>query len=273
MPLPDEVLVYPTHGAGSLCGKGISSAPASTIGDEKRSNAALQPMPEAAFVQYLLADQPFVPLYFAYDVQLNKTGAPEFKTNVSSVPRLEPGSPLPSATLVIDTRPAADFKRGHVPGAINLQDGLKFETWLGSILKPEEPYYLVVDDGAAITRMIAKAAKIGYETAIQGVVVEPAGATETSAPTDLAAFKKNPDQFTVVDIRNPDEVKEHRIFPHSLTIPLPELRQRLPEIPTNKPILVHCAGGYRSAAGSSLIARKIKSQPVYDFGEAIQQYI
>ena len=90
MPLPDEVLVYPCHGAGSLCGKNLSSAPSSTIGEEKASNPALQPMSEDAFVAFLLADQPFVPLYFPYDVALNKRGAPVLKESLLQVPHLEP---------------------------------------------------------------------------------------------------------------------------------------------------------------------------------------
>jgi len=272
MPLPDGVLLYPTHGAGSLCGKGISSAHSSSLGAEKISNAALKPMSEEEFVSYLLADQPFIPAYFPFAVALNKKGATEFKSSIDGVPRLQPNCDFEKDALVVDTRPAATFKKGHVPNAINLQDGLKFETWLGSVIKPTEKFYLVAADETALTKVIAKTAKIGYEKNIQGAVINPAGATETSAVIDLAAFKNNPDQFTIIDIRNPGETKEHKIFAQSLAIPLPELRTRLAEIPTDKPIMVHCAGGYRSAAGSSLLARKIKDQPIYDLGEAIQDF-
>lgn len=274
MPLPDALPVYPAHGAGSLCGKAISSAPSSTLGAEKETNPALREMPEAAFVQLLLADQPFVPAYFPYNVKLNKTGAPEFKASISSVPFLAPDSNLEKNVLIIDTRPAVTFKQSHLPGAINLQNELKFETWLGSVIKPEEKFYLVTaDEEETQAEVIAKTAKIGYEKNIVGVLLNPAEATQTSPETNVAAIKDHPEDFTIVDVRNPNEVKAHQPFAGSLVIPLPELRSRVAEIPTDKPIVVHCAGGYRSAVASSLLARKIKDQPVYDLGEAIRTFV
>ncbi len=115
-------------------------------------------------------------------------------------------------------------------------------------------------------------AKIGYERTIKGALAGPVNQTEKSALTDVEAFKATPNQFTIIDIRNRSEVKEGKLFPLAINIPLPELRERLIEIPTGKPIIVHCAGGYRSAAGSSIIARKIKNQPVYDLSEAVQDF-
>ena len=272
LPLPNHLLLYPAHGAGSLCGKGISSAPSSSLGTEKETNKALQEMTEEEFTQFILADQPFVPAYFPYNVKLNKTGAPEFKASVLRVPLLAPDCSLEKNILIVDTRPAATFKQGHLPGAINLQNELKFETWLGSILKPEEKFYLVSSDEEVQEEVIAKTAKIGYEKNIMGALLNPTGATQTSPANDLNQFTNYPEQFTILDVRNPNEVKKHKPFPESLTIPLPELRSRFTEIPTDKPIVVHCAGGYRSAAGSSLLARKINNQVVYDLGEAIKKF-
>ncbi|GEO02674.1 Zn-dependent hydrolase [Adhaeribacter aerolatus] len=273
MDLPDEVILYPTHGAGSLCGKAISSNPSSTLGVEKQTNPALKEMSEEEFVQYLLAEQPFIPAYFVYDVALNRKGAPDFKASVRSVPLLPPDYTLEKGALVIDTRPAPDFKENHVPGAINLPNETKFETWLGTLVRPNELFYLVAADEATQKEVICKAAKIGYETSIAGALVNPNCATEASAVTNLNDFRQYPERFTIVDVRNPDEVKAQKPFPQSLAIPLPELRDRYQEIPTNKPIMVHCASGYRSAAGSSLLARKIRNLPVYDLGETIQEYI
>jgi rhodanese-related sulfurtransferase len=272
MLLPDAVTVYPAHGAGSLCGKGMSEAKKSTIGAEKKSNPALQPMLEEEFLKYLLADQPFVPKYFPFAVDLNKHGAPTYKQSISQVPYLPPHCGLDKNTLVIDTRPEKQFKQGHVPGAINLQDGLKFETWLGSVVGPHEKFYLIAESEEALETVIAKTAKIGYERHIKGGLVEPANQTEKSELVNLEIFKNNPDSYTIIDIRNANEVKEGKIFPAAIPFPLPELRERINEIPTDKPILVHCAGGYRSAAGASLIARKIKNQPVYDLSEAIKEF-
>lgn len=272
MPLPDEVLVYPAHGAGSLCGKGLGEAKSSSVGAEKQHNPALQSMPEEAFVDYLLTDQPFVPKYFAYAVELNKTGAPTFKQSIHQVPRLQPDCTLDKNTLLIDTRPGQLFKAGHLPDAINIQDGLKFETWLGSVISPQENFYLIAASEEELETVIAKAAKIGYDRNIRAGLVNPLQQTEKSALTDAAAFKNNPDQFTIIDIRNVNEFKAGKVFTTALNIPLPELRERINEIPTDKPIMVHCAGGYRSAAGSSIIARKIKTQPVYDLSEAIKDF-
>ncbi|MDQ4141997.1 MAG: rhodanese-like domain-containing protein [Bacteroidota bacterium] len=272
MSLPDDVLVYPAHGAGSLCGKGMSDAKRSSIGAEKRGNPALQDMSEEEFVKYLLADQPFVPKYFAYAVELNKHGAPTYKPSINHVPHLPPQYSLDKNTLIIDTRPEKLFKQGHLPGAINLQDGAKFETWLGSVVGPQEKFYLVADSVVTLETVIAKTAKIGYERNIKGALVNPENQIEKSAIMDTAAFKSDPDAFTIIDIRNQNEVKEGKLFPTAIPIPLPELRERINEIPCNKPIMVHCAGGYRSAAGASIIARKIKNQPVYDLSEAVKEF-
>ncbi len=272
MKLPDDMLVYPSHGAGSLCGKGLSSANVSTIGAEKMSNPALQEMTEDAFVTYLTADQPFVPKYFGYDVDLNKNGAPEYNLSVNSVPRLTPDAELEKDILVVDTRPQTDFRKGHLPGAINLMDGLKFETWLGSVVGPEEKYYLVAPSNEALEKLIAKTAKIGYEQNMAGGIAASTFGEETSPETALADFQQNPDNYTIVDIRNTGEVKTRQIFPNAIAIPLPELRERTNEIPTDKPVMVHCAGGYRSAAGASIIRLAVADQPVYDLGEAITKY-
>jgi hydroxyacylglutathione hydrolase len=273
MTLPGHVLVYPAHGAGSLCGKALSDAKSSTIGAEKLSNRALQPMSEEAFVAFITADQPFVPRYFGYDVELNRKGASKFDSSTKKVPVLEPGHKLEEEGLVIDTRPREQFKKGHLPKAINLQDGPKFETWLGSIVNPEEKFYLLSEDEETLRELIAKTAKIGYERFICGALSSaPAEGTETLPDLDLAQFKAHPENYTILDVRNQNEVKEKRIFPNALAIPLPELRERLDEIPTDKPIVVHCAGGYRSAAGASIVAIGVEGVPVYDLSEAIQQF-
>jgi hydroxyacylglutathione hydrolase len=205
-------------------------------------------------------------------VALNKHGAPVLKDSLRQVPHLAPDCHYSASALLVDTRPAAAFRQGHLPQALHIQDGLKFETWLGALIAPEEKFYLVAADEASLQTVIAKTAKIGYETHIKGAVARPQGQTETSPQLDLEAFRAQPDNYTVVDIRNAEERTEQAFFPHSLHIPLPELRRRIPEVPTHKPIVVHCAGGYRSAAGSSILAKVIKKQAVYDLGEAIKEF-
>ena len=269
MTLPHNVVVYPAHGPGSLCGKNMSPDLQSTIGRELRENYALQLMDELTFVKILTTDQPFVPKYFGCDVEINKKGALSYQDSINSVIRLDTNAVLEKGTLIIDTRPKEEFRNGHIKGAINLQDGEKFETWLGSILNPDEPFYLVAGSDGDLDIVINKTAKIGYEQNIKAALILPANVMEKSPELDLANFISQPENYTVVDVRNRNETNDGLIINHSITIPLPELRERITEIPTDKPIIVHCAAGYRSAAAASIIAGKIDNVPVYDLGEVV----
>ncbi|MFC6224988.1 rhodanese-like domain-containing protein [Hymenobacter artigasi] len=272
MTLADDVLVYPAHGAGSLCSKATNSANSSTIGAEKAGNYALRPQSEEAFVKELLADQPFIPKYFGYDVDLNKAGAPDFAPSIVKVPRLAADAPLAAGVVVVDTRPEAEFKKGHAAGAINIQQGGKFETWLGSIVGPQESFYLLAADDATLTDLIQKTAKIGYEPLIKGALVGTPSTQETMPEIDVEAFRQHPENYTIVDIRNASEVKAEPLFAGALNLPLPELRERVGEIPAGKPVVVHCAGGYRSAAGSSIVAPALPNTTVLDLGEAVKEF-
>jgi glyoxylase-like metal-dependent hydrolase (beta-lactamase superfamily II)/rhodanese-related sulfurtransferase len=272
MPLAGTVLVYPAHGAGSLCGKALSGANSSTIADEKFGNPMLRELSEAEFVQELLADQPFIPKYFGYDVALNKAGAPDYAPSVQRVPRLAAGTTLETGAVIIDSRPEAEFKKGHADGAINIQQGGKFETWLGSIVGPEESFYLLAADEATLEDLIQKTAKIGYEPLIKGALVGPPATEATMPVLDVEQFRQHPEQYTIVDIRNATEHRDEPIFAGSLNIPLPELRERASEIPTDKPVVVHCAGGYRSAAGSSIVADALPGTKVLDLSEAVKSF-
>ncbi|WP_026948018.1 MBL fold metallo-hydrolase [Algoriphagus marincola] len=271
-PLADDVIVYPAHGAGSLCGKNLSDARQSTIGEQRATNWAFGDVDEQTFVSSLLEGQPHIPKYFGYDVDMNKKGAPAYQRSISQVSIWQAGSAIPEGSLVIDSREQDKFRAGHVPGAINIMNGGKFETWLGSIVGPEEKFFLVADTEAELEILIFKAAKIGYEQLIKGAVVNPAGMTATGEEFDVEAFKMNPDAYTIVDIRSADEHKNTPIFESSINIPLHELRERANEIPADKPVLVHCAGGYRSAAGSSIVSGEMNNTEVLDFSEAIKDF-
>ncbi|MBB6610588.1 MBL fold metallo-hydrolase [Pontibacter sp. Tf4] len=272
MKLDDDVVVYPAHGSGSLCGKALSDANSSTIGAEKIGNYALQPMSEDAFVKILTEDQPFIPKYFGYDVSLNKKGAPDYSQTIDSVKRLQKNFIPEAGALIVDARNEKVFKKGHYKGAINIQNGGKFETWLGSIVGPEEPFYLAAESDAQLNDLISKAAKIGYELLIKGAFVLDDGAAYTSPMLDVAAFRQHPRDYTIVDIRNASEVKAGKFFENAINIPLPELRERADEIPATKPIVIHCAGGYRSAAGSSIVEAALPETIVMDLSEAVNDF-
>jgi len=278
MTLPDDVLVYPAHGAGSLCGKGLSAANSSTIGAEKISNWSLQNLSEEEFVKELLADQPFIPKYFPFDVGVNKQGADAYATSISKVEQREPitcqgcANELNPDILIIDTRPQEQFKQSHLKNAFNLMNDTKFETWLGSIVNPGEQFYLIAANEMLLNELIERTAKIGYEKQIALAFVMDYGNTEMKF-FDSEELKFNEEAFTVIDIRNHSEVKTNKIFANAIHIPLHELRERINEIPIHKPIVVHCAGGYRSAAGSSIIKSKLNgTSQVFDLSEAVKQF-
>ncbi len=273
--LPDDTLIYPAHGAGSLCGKNLSSDASSTLGNERMGNWAFNVKSESEFISEILSDQPFIPSYFGFDVDLNKEGPSRFETGIAAIPLRWKPDVLENGIAVVDTRGEDAFKSGHYPGSINLmardQDD-KIETWLGSIIQPEEPFYLVIGSVEDREEILSRVAKIGYEAQVRAVVVPGADLPVTSDTFDLNTFRKHPDAFTIVDIRNPGEFKQGAFFEHALNIPLNELRDSIGKIPMDKPIVVHCAGGYRSAAGSSILQEAIDGQPVYDLSEAVEEF-
>lgn len=273
MTLPQDVIVYPAHGPGSLCGKSMSPDLQSTIGKELRENYALQLMDELQFVNLMTTDQPFMPRYFGYDVEINKQGASSYSAAVAAVSKIDGiTTTLEQGIAIVDVRPEQEFKKGHIKGSVNIQLNGKFETWLGAILNPGEPFYLVAANDDQLDSAIAKAAKIGYEQNIKAATLVPASAGSQSPELNIENFKQHPDQYTIVDVRNWNEINTAKIFDKALTIPLPELREQLDTIPTDKPLVVHCAAGYRSATASSIIAAHIASQPVYDLGESITDF-
>ena len=278
MKLPDDVLVFPAHGAGSVCGKALSRQPSSSMGVEKISNWSLQPMSEEDFVKELLTDQPFIPKYFPFDVAMNRSGAETFADSIQRVEKRAPvtckscADSLDPPITIVDTRPQKQFKQSHLKRAINLMDDVKFETWLGSLISPGEKFYLVAENDAVLNQLIERIAKIGYEKQI--VLAFTAEYGDSTTPVfDSSNLRENLDGYTIVDIRNLSEREMKPIFRNALHIPLYELRERAGEIPQDKPILVHCAGGYRSAAGSSIIQASIKSNlPVYDLSDAVKTF-
>ena len=269
--IEDDVVVYPAHGAGSLCGKNMGPETSSTIGKEKEQNWAFKIEEEGKFVEALLADQPFVPQYFPYDVEVNREGASAFDESLKNIPRIS-AKEVDSSLPVVDVRSEDDFKQGHLAGAINIQEDGKFETWLGSLIEPEKPFYLVVASEDQLDQALRRAAKIGYEPHVKGAVVVQQSLPEKSPSLDVEHFKSNPDDYTIVDIRNASEAQGDKLFDNAVNIPLPELADRVSEVDTSKPVVVHCAGGYRSAAGSSILEKKLSDAKVYDLSETVKEF-
>ncbi len=272
-PLADDVLVYPAHGAGSLCGQALNKEKVSTIGQEKKTNFAFQPTTQEAFVARLLNDQPDIPAYFPFAIEVNKNGAQMLLPALSAVARLSTIPRNELSTLIVDTRPAAQFRTGHLVGAINIPDRLKSETWLGTLVEPDEPFYLIVEDQSSIQPRLEKIAKIGYEALVKGVLVyDEQESDQQSALFDATAFEKHPEHYLILDVRSEAEANAKPIFEDAEIIPLTRLKEQLDGIKTDKPIAIHCATGYRSAVASSLIKKYRPDAQVIDFGEKIKNY-
>ena len=225
-----------------------------------------------------MADQAFVPKYFPIDVAVNKHGAESFTESISKVQKRAPvtcqgcADSLNREIVIIDTRPQEQFKKAHLKNAINLMNDTKFETWVGSIVNPDEQFYLVAENETVLDELIERTAKIGYEKQIALAFTGSFGNTEMQF-FDSSLLKNNEEAFTIIDIRSEPEVNTQKIFANAINIPLQELRERTNEIPLDKPILVHCAGGYRSAAGSSIIKSKLNGHAqVFDLSDAVKEF-
>jgi glyoxylase-like metal-dependent hydrolase (beta-lactamase superfamily II)/rhodanese-related sulfurtransferase len=273
--LSDHVWVYPAHGAGSLCGKNMSSDTTSTLGNERVGNWAFQEQTEEEFLKEILEGQPFIPSYFGHDVDINKTGAANYKSSISGFPVHLNVESFEADAPIIDTRAQAAFKANHIAGSINIMarsENDKIETWIGAIIQPKEEFYLVLDSISDYDEIVSRIAKIGYESQIKAILTLGQAQFESSDDLDYSDFKEHPDRYTIIDIRNVSEFEESQKFDSAKNHPLNELRESAKKIATDKPILVHCAGGYRSAAGSSIIEKVLPDATVYDLSERINDF-
>lgn len=270
--LPDNSQVFPAHGAGSLCGKNLSDAASSTLGDERKHNWAFKKQSKEEFLATILEGQPFIPHYFGFDVEINKNGADNLETSIAQVSFRDRTS---ATGIIVDIRNEEDFKKGHLKGSINIQatsDTSKFETWLGSIIEPKEKFTLVIDNKENKEKLLQRIAKIGYEKQVKEIITLSEENLVSTEKLNEEDFKNHPENYTIVDIRNESEVEDGKIFDTAISHPLNDLRNSAKDIPTDKPIVVHCAGGYRSAAGSSILENEINNVKIYDLSEAVKDF-
>jgi hydroxyacylglutathione hydrolase len=256
--LEDWVQIWPGHGAGSACGKGISSIPSSTLGYEKRFNWAFNVKSEADFVTAVLEGQPEPPKYFAKMKRVNKEG-PAILGSFhvpQRLPDAKLGELVGRKALVIDTRPAAEYAAGHLEGTINIPFNSSFVTWAGWLIDTDE-FYLIVDAATASARLADLArelALIGVDR-ISGYFDPAAVAAKASIPqvanTTLASRLRD---VTVVDVRSANEWKGGHL-PGALHIPLGYLADRAGEIPRDRPVVMQCQSGARSSIGASVLER------------------
>jgi hydroxyacylglutathione hydrolase len=264
LPLPDASLVYPAHGAGSLCGKALSRETVSTIGEQRRSNYALQPMTKDVFIDLVTADQPDAPPYFTYDAVLNSRERPTLDEalarGLNPLTLDEVLAHRDGGAQVLDTRDPVEFAASHLAGSINIGLGGQYATWAGTVLSRERPIVIVADPGREI-ESATRLGRIGFDHVIgylkDGLLSlqtrpDLTETTDRLAP-DLASTRLTSTAAPLaVDVRTPTERGTGHIA-GSVHAPLTRLGERLGELPRDRPLVVYCAGGYRSSIAASLL--------------------
>jgi hydroxyacylglutathione hydrolase len=264
MALPDGTLVYPAHGAGSLCGKKISKDTVTTIGEQRATNYALQPMSEDEFIALVTADQPDAPAYFTYDAVLNSKERATLENVLET--ELKPLSleavlaMMGDGAQALDVREPRDFAPGHLRGSINIGLAGQYATWAGTLLDQKRPIIIIAAPGMEVEAAL-RLGRIGFDN-VAGYLDKGLRALEdreellTYTPqtsgTAVTRWIGEPDAPFVLDVRTQNEWQQRHIN-GSTNIPLNRLREHLNEIPRNRPVIAMCAGGYRSSMAASLL--------------------
>jgi glyoxylase-like metal-dependent hydrolase (beta-lactamase superfamily II)/rhodanese-related sulfurtransferase len=260
--LPDSTRVYPAHGAGSACGKNLSTETVSTIGEQRRSNYALAPMTEAAFVDAVTQGQAAAPLYFLYAATKNRQERPSLDEEavVASLGIDEVLDAQARGAVVVDTRDSADFAAAHLRGSINVGLGGRFAEYTGEVVTPGTPIVVVADPGYEHEAKI-RLARIGFD-AVLGALSEPLAAfiarpdlverASRLTALELDARRAEVTGLQLIDVRGPGEA-ESGMIPGALNIQLPQLVHRMGELDPSVPTVVYCAGGYRSSIAASTL--------------------
>lgn len=260
--LPDAVKVFPAHGAGSACGKNLSTETSSTIGDQRRTNYALAPMTRDEFVAIITEGQPSAPAYFGYDAKRNRQERP-LLDEAAETPALTLVGALAqrdAGTFLLDVRDSADFAGGHLAGSVNVGLDGRFAEYAGSVVPVGTPIVLISPDELADEARV-RLARIGFDDVVGYLPVtaltDPAAEPEIRHASRLTALElaerqRDVDGLVLVDIRNPGEVVDG-MLDDAVHIPLAQLPARLDELDPTAPTVVYCAGGYRSAVAASLL--------------------
>lgn len=275
--LPDSTLVYPAHGAGSSCGKQLSSETVSTIGEQRRTNYALAPMVVDDFVEIVTEGQNVAPLYFPFAANRNRQahallddGAPVIELSLNEVLTLQK-----NGAVIIDSRDDLSFAAGHIRGSVNVGLGGRFAEYVGEVMMPGTSIVLVTDAGKE-RESRTRLARIGFDNVlgalskpIEAMMENPEVVDKLSrlSVESLAERMASVRDLLVIDVRNAGETALG-MLPGARNVPLPALLNTLPEIDRSVPIVVNCAGGYRSSIASSLL----KSHGFTDVSDLIGGY-
>lgn len=260
--LPDDTRVYPAHGAGSACGKNLSTELSCTIGEQRRSNHALADMTEDRFVTLVTEGRPAAPAYFAFTSVRNRQARPVLDED-APVPFLTPEALLEAradGATVLDTRDPESFASAHLPGAVNVPLGGRFAELTGEVLDARERIVLCGDPATA-REARNRLARIGFDRVLGALdtTVDAVGDEHLTTAVRMEAdaladrLAEDADGLALVDVRGPDEVRDSGTIPGARLVPLPELVARLGELPTDRRLAVLCASGNRSSVAASVL--------------------
>jgi len=256
------VRVFPAHGAGSACGKNLSTERQSTIGEQRRDNYACRPMSEEAFLALVTEGQPSAPEYFVFNATLNRQERPalDLDAQIPALTTEQVRETLAEGAVVHDARSNGDFAAAHLAGSINVPaDGRMAET-VGMVFSPQDRVVVIADDGGA-QEVATRFARIGFDHVVGYVgdveelfLSDPAAVSPASRLTVAAADEAldSVEGIQLVDLRNAGELAGGMID-GAVHIPLAELRRRMGELDPTRPVLTYCAGGWRSSVGASLL--------------------
>jgi hydroxyacylglutathione hydrolase len=259
--LPDTTLVYPAHGAGSACGKNLSTETVSTIGEQRRTNYALAPMSLPEFVEVVTQGQSAAPMYFQYAATLNRQE--HFRLNedepVTMLSFDEARAAIGAGATLIDTRESADFAQGHLRGALNVGISGRFADYVGQVVPASTPIVLT---GGSENEARVRLARIGFDQVVgalgslQQVMLEHPDQVERASRLTAAQLDAlRGSGIQLVDVRNPGEVAAGSV-PDARPMPLSALPSRMAEFDLARPIVAFCAGGYRSSIAASYLRAK-----------------
>lgn len=264
MRLPDAVRVYPAHGAGSSCGKNLSTERVSTIGQQRLFNYACQPMSEERFVELVTEGQPAPPAYFVHDAIANRSRRAlrplDAEVPVLDAPALK--AALAAGAVILDSRDPMDFAAGHIEGAINVGFGGRMAETAGMVIEPDREFVVAADPGQEQETALRMARIgfdrcVGYVPDVEGYLIEHPDASRRLSrltPAQMSAAIKDA-TVQLVDLRNVGELV-NGVVDGARHIPLAELPQRYGELDADRPVVLHCAGGYRSAVGASWLTNR-----------------
>jgi len=262
--LPGKTLIYPAHGAGSMCGKALSDEAVSTLEEQRRFNYALQPMAKADFIKMMVAEQPEAPAYFVHDAIMNRKERPTLdKTMQKSMKPLDLESVLSlqeSGGQILDVRSANNFAGAHLRGSLNVGIDGRYATWAGSLLSKDYPIVIIAEP-EYVEEAIMRLGRIGFHN-VEGYLKDGKEALMDRSDVILqtqritAADVRNlGSDVTIIDIRTANEWTEGHIE-GSTNIPLNQLAKRIDEVPASGQVIVHCQGGYRSMIAASILERE-----------------